>query len=147
MAALTGVLRPRTLLAAPAVVIRQLGAPLGEDVEVVGAATWEDAVQRLSDAAPHLVVVCYIFDEMRPYRFIRYVRGSPYGRAPIFLVRAVTVPLGSTQEADLRRSYIELGVNAFLNFSDLANERGLDVALQEFRRVALSLLPTMGEQR
>jgi hypothetical protein len=36
---------------------------------------------------------------------------------------------------------VDLGVNAFLNFSDLANERGLDAALEEFRRVALSLLP------
>jgi CheY-like chemotaxis protein len=134
------------LLAAPAVVIRQLSAPLVDDVEVIGAATWDEAVQRFSDAAPHLVVVCYVFDEMRPYRFVRHVRGSKHGRVAIFLVRAVTVPLGSTQEADLRRSYTELGVNAFLNFSDLANERGLDVALQEFRRVAVSLLPPGGAQ-
>jgi hypothetical protein len=60
---------------------------------------------------------------------------------PIFLIRAVTIPLDATQESDLRRSYVDLGVNAFLNFSDLANERGLDAALEEFRRVALSLLP------
>ena len=40
----------------------------------------------------------------------------------------------------MRRSYTDLGVNAFLNFSDLANERGLDAALQEFRRVVDSLL-------
>jgi CheY-like chemotaxis protein len=132
-------------MAAPAVVIRQLSAPLPDDVKVIGAATWEDAVKRLPEAAPHLVIVCYIFDEMRPYRFIRHVRSTEYGRAPIFLVRAVTVPLGATQEADLRRSYTELGVNAFLNFSDLANERGLDAALQEFRRVVVSLLTTGNE--
>jgi len=147
MAAVRRVERRRTLLAAPAVVIRQLSAPLAEDFEIVGAATWEDAVQGLSRAPPHLVIVCYIFDEMRPYRFVQHVRSSQYGRAPIFLVRAVTVPLGTTQEADLRRSYTELGVNAFLNFSDLANEQGLDAALQEFRRIALSLLPSTGEER
>jgi CheY-like chemotaxis protein len=134
---------PRSVfLAAPAVVIRQLSEALPDDVDVVSAATWEDAVQRLQVAKPHLVIVCYIFDEMRPYRFIQHVRDTESRRTPIFLIRAVTVPLGSTQEADLRQSYTGLGVNEFLNFSDLANERGLDAALKEFRRVVLSLLPT-----
>ena len=135
----------RLLLAAPAVVIRQLSAALPEDVDIIGVGTWDDAVQRLPEAAPHLIIVCYIFDEMRPYRFIQHVRATEFRDAPIFLVRAVSVPLGATQESELRRSYTELGVNAFLNFSDLANERGLDVALQEFRRVVVSLLPTTDE--
>jgi CheY-like chemotaxis protein len=116
----------RILLTAPAVVIRQ---------------TWDDAVQRLPEVTPQLIIVCYVFDEMRPYRFIQHVRDTQYQRVPIFLIRAVSVPLGATLESDLRRSYVDLGVNAFLNFSDLANERGLDVALQEFRRVVISLLP------
>ena len=146
MADSTG-MRARIFLAAPAVVVRQLSAALPEDVDVISAATWEDAVHRLPDAAPHLVIVCYIFDEMRPYRFIQHVKTTKYQRAPIFLVRAVTVPLGSTLEADLRRSYTDLGVNAFLNFSDLANERGLDAALEEFRRVVFSLLRTPDKQR
>ena len=132
--------RARVLIAAPALVIRQLGGALPPDVEVVGAATWEEATQCLQAAAPRLIVVCYIFDEMRPYRFIRHVRETKYRHTPIFLVRAVTVPLGSTNEAELRRSYTDLGVNEFMNFSDLANERGLDVALQEFVRVAASLV-------
>lgn len=136
---------PRIFLAAPAVVVRQLSAALPKDVEVISAAIWDDAVQRLRDAAPQLIIVCYIFDEMRPYRFIQHVRDTEYQRAPIFLIRAVTVPLGTTLETDLRRSYVDLGVNAFLNFSDLANEHGLDAALHEFRRVVVSLLPTTGE--
>jgi PleD family two-component response regulator len=131
----------RVLIAAPAVVIRQLSVALPEDVDVVGAGTWEDAVRHLPEAAPHLVIVCYVFDEMRPYRFIQHVKDTEFRGAAIFLLRAVSVPLGATQESDLRRSYTELGVNAFLNFSDLANERGLDAALQEFRRIAVSLLP------
>jgi CheY-like chemotaxis protein len=139
-------LRPRIFVAAPAVVIRQLSAPLPEDVEVIGAASWEDAVQLLPGAAPHLIIVCYIFDEMRPYRFIQHVKGTKYAQAPIFLVRAVTVPLGSALESDMRRSYTDLGVSAFLNFSDLANDRGLDAALQEFRRIAVSFLPTAAKQ-
>ena len=99
-------------------------------------------MQRLPDRTPHLIVVCYIFDEMRPYRFVQHVRETKYRHTPIFLVRAVTVPLGSTHESELRRSYTDLGVNEFLNFSDLANERGLDAALQEFARLADLLLRT-----
>jgi CheY-like chemotaxis protein len=133
--------RAQIFMAAPAVVMRQLSAALPEDVEVIGAATWQDAVQRLPETTPQLIVVCYIFDEMRPYRFIQHVRDTEDRRTPIFLIRAVTVPLGSTLESDLRLSYTDLGVNAFLNFSDLANERGLDAALDEFRRVVVSLLP------
>src|SRR5687768_15144865 len=135
----------RVLLAAPAVVIRQLSGALPTDVDVIGAGTWDDAVQRLSEVSPHLIVVCYVFDEMRPYRFIQHVRDTEHRRVPIFLIRAVSVPLGTTLESDLRRSYVDLGVNAFLNFSDLANERGLEVALQEFRRVVISLLPPGAE--
>jgi hypothetical protein len=135
----------RVLLAAPAVVIRQLSAALPDDIDIIGVGAWDDAVQRLPQANPHLVIVCYIFDEMRPYRFIQHVRATEFRAAPIFLIRAVSVPLGATQESDLRHSYTHLGVNAFLNFSDLANERGLDLALQEFRRVVLSLLPATDE--
>ena len=132
-------------MAAPAIVIRQLREALPADVDVIGAGTWDDAVQRLAEVSPRLSIVCYIFDKARPYRFIQHVRGSKHRGAPIFLIRAVTVPLGATHESDLRRSYTELGVNAFLNFSDLANERGLDAALQEFRRVVYSLVPTLGD--
>jgi len=141
MSGLTHTRSPRIFMAAPAIVMRQLRAALHEECQVIGAATWEDAVRRVSDAAPHLVMVCYIFDEMRPYRFIQHVKGTPYRDAPILLIRAVTVPLGATLESDLRRSYKDLGVDEFLNFSDLANERGLDAALQEFRRVVVSMLP------
>jgi PleD family two-component response regulator len=122
-------------------VIRQLAAALSADVDVMGAGTWEDAVERLSAAAPDLIVLCYVFDEMRPYRFVQHVRGSERRRTPILLIRAVTVPLGATLESDLRRSYSELGVNDFLNFSDLANEHGLDHALGTFAQVVNSLLP------
>ena len=139
----TGAYRARVLLAAPAVVIRQLSMALPENVDVTGVATWEEAVQRLHKATPHLIIVCYIFDEMRPYRFIQHVRDMEEQRVPVFLIRAVSVPLGATQEADVRRSYADFGVNAFLNFSDLASERSLDAALQEFRRVVVSLLPAV----
>ena len=71
--------------------IRQLSGALPTDVEVIGAGTWDDAVQRLSEVSPHLIVVCYVFDEMRPYRFIQHVRDTESRRVPIFLIRAVSL--------------------------------------------------------
>ena len=136
----------RVLIAAPALVIRQLRAALPAELEVVSAATREDAVKRLSEQAMDLVVVCYIFDEMRPYALIQDVRASEQHRTPIILIRAVTTPWGATDEADVRRSYEDLGVDAFLNFSNVANERGLDAALQEFSLLAVSLLGGSGAE-
>jgi PleD family two-component response regulator len=66
---------PRVLVAAPAVVIRQLRAALPEDAEVTGAATWDDAVRGLTEVTPQLIIVCYVFDEVRPYRFIQTRQG------------------------------------------------------------------------
>src|SRR5688500_1707281 len=132
--------RARVLIAAPALVIRQLSAVLPAEVEVISAATRKDAVQRLSENAAHLIIVCYIFDEMRPYGLIQHVRSIEPRRTPIILIRAVTTPWGATHESDVRRSYEDLGVDAFLNFSDIANSLGLDVALKEFSRVADALL-------
>src|SRR5688572_13528561 len=63
MSDLTGYRAPRVLIAGPAIVFRQLSAALPEDAEVIGATTWEDAVRLLSETVPHLIVVCYVFDE------------------------------------------------------------------------------------
>jgi hypothetical protein len=37
---------------------------------------------------------------------------------PIMLVRALPVPLGKTQEAEIRDSYEKLGVDEFMNLYD-----------------------------
>ncbi len=133
--------RPRVLIAAPALVIRQLGRVLPTDeIEVLGAATWEDAAKQLAER-PDVIVICYVFDEMRPYRFIHSITESDEARGtPILLVRAVSVPLGDTPEADLRHSYAGIGVSEFLNFSDEANQYGLDAALDRFKGVVMRLL-------
>ena len=134
--------RARVLIAAPEVVIRQLGAAVMEHVDVAGAPTWERALECLSEPPLHLVVICYVFDELRPYRLIQHVRDSAQREVPIILVRAVSVPLGETRETDLRKGYSELGANLFLNFSDYADRHGLDAALQEFQRSVHAMLAT-----
>jgi len=136
------VVRRLVLIAAPQAVSRELGDALREDAEVLGAEHADEAIFLIDRQRPDLVVVCYVFDEMRPFRLISYVR-EELGRTdiPIVLVRALPVPLGTTQEAEIRESYRSLGVADFVNFRDEAQERGVDAALEHFRAVILSLLP------
>ena len=90
--------------------IGRLERALTDDVEVIGAETWEQALERLRDADPDLVIVCYVFDEMRPFRLLHYLRHEKRGHVPTIRVRAVPVSLGTTQEAEIRESYRILGV-------------------------------------
>src|SRR5438270_13803885 len=95
--------QPRILIAAPSAVFRRLERILSDDFEVVGAETFEQAVTRLEECDPAAIVVCYVFDEMRPFRFLQYVRNERRGRhIPTSLVRAVPIGLGRTQEDEIR---------------------------------------------
>jgi CheY-like chemotaxis protein len=124
----------RILIAAPAPVIAELGGALEMDVEVVGAETWDEALERLREASPSLIVVCYAFDEMRPFRLIHHIeRMEPEGgEPPVFLVRALPVPLGTTEEGQIRDSYGSLGVVEFIDLCKAADKVGRAAALRRF---------------
>jgi PleD family two-component response regulator len=133
--------RPPILIAAPRAVIGRLSAAVADAVEVIGAETWDEALERLQDIEPRVVVVCYVFDEMRPFRLLHYLRyESRKGRVPTLLVRAVPVKLGSTQEAEISQSYMTLGVDEFINLHDEERTKGRAEALERFRHAVLSRL-------
>jgi CheY-like chemotaxis protein len=96
--------RNRLFIAAPAAVIRHLGGLFAaHEVEIVGCETWDDAVSRLEEKEADLLVICYAFDEMRPFRLLQYLRQErPRAHLPTILVRALPVPLGKTQEEQIR---------------------------------------------
>lgn len=133
--------RPQVLIAAPGDVIRLLNAVLSEEADVVGAQTHDEAVRVLHAREPDLVIVCYAFDEMHPFRFLRYVRGERDLQVPTILVRALPVPLGKTQEEEIRESYRTLGVDEFFNLHELERRHGRSTGLQKFRDSVLSRLP------
>jgi PleD family two-component response regulator len=139
MAARSGI-----LIAAPADVIRRLGAALADDAEISGAETWDQALERLDEQQPQLIIVCYAFDEMRPFRLVHYVRHewqATRANVPTILVRALPVPLRKTQEDQIRESYKTLGVDEFFNLHDEGERRGSEEALQEFRESVIRRLP------
>jgi len=107
----------------------------------VGGETWDQCVAWLNNHEPALVLVCYAFDEMRPFRLISYIRDDQQRKGlPTVLVRALPVPLGATQEAEIRESYKTLGVTDFVNVRGLIEELGERLALEQFRTRIAELL-------
>jgi PleD family two-component response regulator len=133
---------PRVLLAAGiAVAMRDLHAALRNDVRSIAAESYDDALRLLHEKPPNLIVVAYHFDEVRPFRLIRYVRDDPrFDSVPIVLVRVLPLGLGATDEGEMREAYTSLGVNEFVNFYDDAERDGREAALRRFGDVVRSLL-------
>lgn len=140
--------RNRLFIAAPAAVIRHLGGLFAaHEVEIVGCETWDDAVSRLEGKEADLLVICYAFDEMRPFRLLQYLRQErPRAHLPTILVRALPVPLGKTQEEQIRESYQNLGVDHFYNLYDEKLREGVELALRHFREAVLARLPRAAEK-
>jgi CheY-like chemotaxis protein len=143
-----GAQRYRIFIAAPAAVIRHLGGLFAaHEIEIVGCETWDDAVSRLEEKEADLVVICYAFDEMRPFRLLQYLRQErPRAHLPTILVRALPVPLGRTHEEQIRESYQNLGVDQFYNLHDEKQREGDEVALRHFRDAVLARLPRAAER-
>jgi PleD family two-component response regulator len=137
--------RPRILIAAPRDVIRELGAVLSDRAEVLGAATFDESVARISDEQPDLLVICYVFDELRPYRLIQHVMAESENPVPMILARALPVRMGN-EEADVRDSYLAMGVSRFLNLWKETEQASRQAALQHFRDCVFDLLPRAYQQ-
>ena len=125
----------RTLIAAPNGVVQTLGNALRElGVQVLAGVTPEAAASHL-DGELDLILVCYVFDDLHPYRFINRIRNeSPHRHTPLILIRALPVPLGESQEWEICRAYKSIGVDEFVNYSQLAHDKGTrhaDLALRE----------------
>lgn len=132
---------PRILVAGTGATVHGLQAAVAGEVRLVAVHTLEEAMQLLHAEEPHLVVVGYHFDELRPFRFIQYAREQlGDSGVPIMLVRALPVHLGATTEAELRESYHRLGVHYFFNLFDEAQHHGHAAAVERLRDLLRGLL-------
>jgi CheY-like chemotaxis protein len=131
------------MIAAPAPVWQALGSALRElVVEVYGCTTAAEAEKYLGRRFD-LILVCYVFDDLRPYHFIDRIRHEGENtRTPIVLVRALPVPLGKSQEWEIATAYKSIGVDEFCNYSELVHEQGAEQADQALRKCATGLLQT-----
>src|SRR5688572_10550122 len=126
------------LIAAPIAVVSKLKAALPDDVHVTAAETYDEALARLGERQVDLLVVCYIFDDLRPYRLLNHLQALGE-RPPAMLVRALPVPLREKEE-EVSAAYAPLGVRAFQNFSDQEKREGTKAALAQFGRLVSGLL-------
>jgi len=132
---------PRILIAAPHGVLERLAESLDDDeLEVLGAETWDEAVRQFHQVKLGLLVVCYVFDEIRPFRLLQYVQHQQQAHIPTLLVRALPIKLGTTEAADIRESYMALGVDEFINLHDEEEASGRAIALRRFRQSVLRKL-------
>jgi CheY-like chemotaxis protein len=133
---------PAALIAAPAAVIKELGSALANDVERIGVETFDDAIAKTKQRQPNVLIVCYAFDELRPFRLLQHLRQEPRpAHVPTMLVRALPIPIGEAEEARIREAYTTLGVDQFFNLSDEARRTDRAAALQKFRDAVRALLP------
>ena len=133
---------PVALIAAPAAVTKELASVLTEDVERVGVETFDHAAAEAKERQPDVVIVCYAFDEMRPFRLLQHLRQESRGaHVPTMLVRALPIPIGEAEEARIREAYTTLGVDQFFNLNDEARRTDRAAALQKFRDAVRALLP------
>jgi CheY-like chemotaxis protein len=133
---------PAALIAAPAAVIKELGSVLAGDVERIGVETFDDAIAKTKEREPDLLIVCYAFDELRPFRLLQQLRQKPRAaHVPTMLVRALPIPIGEAEEARIREAYTTLGVDQFFNLNDEARRTDRAAALQKFRDAVRRLLP------
>jgi hypothetical protein len=110
-------------------------------VQIVAARTLDEAMRSLHAEEPHLIVVGYHFDELRPFRFIQYARAHLAGsHVPIMLVRALPMHLGATTESQLREAYGGLGVDLFFNLFDDAQRDGYAATVERLRQLLRGLL-------
>jgi hypothetical protein len=139
---------PRALIAAPVRVINELGSVLEGELEVTGGETFEDVEAKFHEQPPDVLIVCYAFDEVRPFGLLNYVRDEwRRGHIPTMLVRALPIPIGETEEAQIRESYKTLGVDVFFNLHDEARRSNRSAALHRFRDAVRELVPSTGERR
>ena len=131
----------QVLIAAPAAVVQTLGQALRDlGVDVRGATTTPEAERQLEQTLD-LILVCYVFDDLRPYHFISRIRHEGANtETPIVLVRALPVPLGESQEWEISQAYKSIGVDEFCNYSEMVHDQGTEAANESLRRCVSKVL-------
>jgi len=130
--------RPTILVAAPATVFNKLRSVLADRADLISATDFEQAAQRLRSGGIDLLVLCYVFDDVRPYRILNYLHEDQVPSVKTILVRALPVPLRES-EREIEDAYQQLGVAEFVNLSDQERAHG-HAAVERLGERLLSLL-------
>jgi hypothetical protein len=130
--------RPIILVAAPATVFNKFQSVLAERADLLNVEHYDEAVRLLFARSFDLLLLCYVFDDVRPYRLLNFMHEHGLAKMKTMLVRAVPVPLGD-KEGDVEDAYRQLGVATFVNLSDDERRNGRE-ALERFADQVVALL-------
>ena len=120
---------------------RQLLQVLHDEHDVFQCETLDQAVEHLKQQDVDLIVLCYLFDEMRPFRLIHHVRNEIRRRdLPILLVQPVNWKLDDAQSKQMTDAYESIGIDGFVDLCEDARPRGDEQAFQAFRTSVSRLL-------
>ena len=126
------------LIAAPTLVCKKLEPVLAKGASVVCAEEFDEAVRLLRVGNIDLLLLCYIFDDVRPYRLLNYLQEHGVAKITTILVRALPVPLQES-ERQVEEAYQQLGVARFVNLSDAEKREG-EIAVERFGDEVLGLV-------
>jgi PleD family two-component response regulator len=130
--------RPRVLVAGTADAIEALVAALQGDAELVPAQSVTEALAELN-RAPFDTIACSVrFDESRMFEFLQAVmerRLTPGVRIVAF--RMEDAALSNSIRNAIRAALEALGVERFIDLSQLRAEYGEDVARETLRKIVL----------
>ena len=115
----------RALIAETRKAINDLQSALGgTELELLRAATFEQAIDLARERKPHVCIVGYHFDEARPYRLINRLRGELGEEVPILLIRALPLTTPDRDEEQIGDSYRNIGADEYLPLYDYAQSQG-----------------------
>ncbi len=140
--------RPRVLVADTARALPLMAKLLGEGWRVLPAPTYAHAVRCLRKSAFDAVIVGYHFDDMRPDRLLRYIRGEPSLRSkPVVLVRGLPFLHVGLDDEELRVAYTEIGADAYLPLDKNATGEAFLEASTRLREIVGHLIGQKASSR
>lgn len=131
--------RPRVLVAGTADAIEALVAALHGAAEVVPAKSVKEALAELDRRGPFDTIACSVrFDESRMFEFLQAVMERKLTpRTRIIAFRMNDPALTQSTRNAIRAALEALGVEHFIDLSQLRTEYGEDVARETLRKIVL----------
>jgi PleD family two-component response regulator len=133
----TGSPNPIALIADKPEAIANLGHGLAEnDLDFLEAHTFDEAVRAAETTSPDVYLVGHHFDDMRPYRLIKFLRSKPWAAStPIVVVRVLPLQEPANDEEEIKRSYVNLGADDYVSLFDHVQRAGRDAAVRHLKSV------------
>jgi PleD family two-component response regulator len=117
---------------------------LGDEFEIRGATTWDDAVRCLGER-PHVAIVGYHFDGMRAYRLVQKIREEDDACLGVVVIRAPPLIPHGADEKEIEESYRQLGADTYLVLDKTARGEQFIEASERLRLAVRRLFATPRE--